>query len=168
MSTSRLIVFALGRCLDFVVLSAALLFGIPALAVAQEWPAGSAMAVGISALEEKAKAVAALERATSELAAAVGDSVGQDPRLLTAVRSMQATWLAYVTLECEMVGVSTMAASTWQSTYSVQCQVTLIEWRARQVAEAAACVNKSKESGMAGFPMCVRPLAPLATQAGVR
>jgi len=36
-----------------VVLSAAMLFSPPALAVAQDWPPGSAMAVGMEALRTK-------------------------------------------------------------------------------------------------------------------
>jgi len=149
------------------VLSAVLLFGIPTVAFAQAWPSGSAMAVGVSASEAKAKAVAALERANGDLASALSDPAYQDPRPLAAVRSLQATWLDYVTHECDLVGVSTLAGGTWPSTYSVQCQVTLIEWRAKQVAEVADCLNKASKPGIAGYA-CVRQLAPLATQAGVR
>jgi uncharacterized protein YecT (DUF1311 family) len=160
----------IGRCLEVVVLSAALLFGIPALAVAQGWPPGSAGATGELALEAKAKAVASLERANGDLAATLSDPAYQDPanaRLVAAVRSLQATWLDYASHECDLVGTSTMAASTWQSVYVVQCQVTLIDARAKEVAAAAECLNKGK-SGMTDFPACLRPLAPLATQAGVR
>jgi hypothetical protein len=157
-----------GRCLEFVVLSAALLFGIPALAVAQAWPPGSAGAVGVAALEAKAKAVAALERANGDLVAALSDPAYQDRRPVAVVRSLQATWLDYVSHECDLVGISTLAASPWQSAYAVQCEVKLIELRAKQVAAAAECLNKANEAVMADFPGCVRPLAPLATQAGVR
>jgi uncharacterized protein YecT (DUF1311 family) len=158
----------IGRYPEFVALSAALLFGSPAVAAAQDWPPGSAGAVGVAALEAKAQVVAALERANSDLGAALSDLAHQDPRAAGAVRSMQSIWLDYVSRECELVGVSTLAASPWQSAYAVQCQVKLIEWRTRQIAAAAECVTKSKESGMAGFPACFRLLAPLATEAGVR
>jgi uncharacterized protein YecT (DUF1311 family) len=154
-----------------VVLSAALLFAAPALAVAQDWPPGSAMAVGMAALEEKAKAVAALERANGDLAAALSDPVYQDPfysRPVAAVRSLQATWLDYAARECDLVGTSTLAGSPWQSAYAVQCAATLIEWRAKQVATAAECLNRSNKPAIADFYACIRPLAPLATQAGVR
>ena len=148
-----------------VVLSAALLLGSPALAIAQAWPAGSAMATGQLALEAKAKAVEALERANGDLVAALSDPVFQDRRSLEAVRSLEAMWLNYVTSECDLVGAATLAASPWQSTYAVQCQVKLIEWRTKQIAEAAECVTRNKSAeGVA----CLRSLALLATQAGVR
>jgi len=152
-------------------LSAAVLFGAPALAVAQTCPSGSACAYGVAALEEKAKAVAALERANGDLAMALSDPVYQDPfygRPIAAVRSLQATWLDYVMRECELVGTSTLAASPWQSAYAVHCEATLIEWRARQVVAAAECLNKANKSSMEEFHECIRPLAPLATQAGAR
>jgi hypothetical protein len=150
-------------------LSAALLLGAPALAVAQTCPSGGACAYGVAALEEKAKAVAALERANGDLAGALSDPVYQDPfygRPLAAVRSLQATWLDYAVRECELVGTSTLAGSPWQSAYAVHCEATLIDWRARQVAAAAECLNKANKSSMQDFHACIRPLAPLATQAG--
>lgn len=153
-----------GIC-KLVILSAALMFGSPALAIAQTWPPGSAMATGQLALEAKTKAVEALERANGDLVAALRDPAFQDRRSLDAVRSLQAMWLNYVTSECDLVGAATLAASPWQSTYAVQCQVKLIEWRAKQIAEAAECVTASKSAtGVA----CLRSLALLATQAGVR
>src|SRR4051812_686703 len=100
-----------------VVLTAALLFGIPALAVAQAWPPGSAGASGQLALEAKEKAVAALERANADLTAALSALVPQDwyGRPVAAVRGLEATWLNYVTHECDVVGTSTLAGSPWQS-----------------------------------------------------
>ena len=154
-----------------VVLNAALLFGTPALAVAQAWPSGSAGATGALVHEAKAKAVAALERANGDLEAALSDPVYQIwffGRPVAAIRSLQAPWLDYVSRECDLVGTSTLAGSPWQSVYVVQCEANLIELRARQVAAAAECLNKTKNTAHADFRACVRPLAPLATQAEVK
>src|SRR5262249_7250584 len=142
-----------GRCPTSVVLSVALLIGIPASAVAQgSSPPGSASAVGAAVLEAKVKAVAALERANGELAATLSDPAY--PRLVAAVRSLLAAWPDYVSRECELVGTSTLAASPWQSTYVVQCEATLTEWRAGQVAAATECLK----TGGTDFLTCVRPL----------
>jgi hypothetical protein len=148
-----------------IVLSAVLAVATPVLAVAQAWPPGSAGAVGVAAHEAKQKAVAALERANRDLAAALGDAVLLDRRSVAAIQSLQAIWNDYVTGECDLVGAATLAASPWQSAYAAQCQVTLIEWRTKQVAAAAECLTANKS--IAGA-VCLRPLAPLATQAGVR
>jgi hypothetical protein len=155
------------------IVGGVLLLLAPAFAVAQDqkWPAGSAMATGAIYLEEKAKAVEELERANADLDAILSaPAYQQEPylRSVAAVRSLKASSLDYISQECELVGASTLAASTWQSTHAVGCEVALIKQRTTQVVAAKECLAKAPQPVYSEFPACVRLLAPLAAQAGVK
>ena len=155
------------------IVGGVLLLLAPAFAVAQDqkWPAGSAMATGTTFLEEKAKAVAELDRAHAALEAILSDPLyQQEPfaRSVAAVRGLKASWLDYVTHECDLYGTSTLAASPWQSTHSVGCELQLVQQRVIQVTAATECLSKAPKPPYQEFTSCIRLLAPLAMQSGVK
>ena len=129
----------------------------------EEWPAGSAMAVGREHVANRDRFAALLETRHAALLAslAAGDD-GGGTRLIEALRAQHRAWLEYRVAECEVAGALTGAGGSWPSTYAVACEARLTERRYRRVDAAAICVrglapaSRQRDAGA-----CLRRMLPL-------
>jgi hypothetical protein len=110
----------------------------------QQWPGGSAMAVGKQYRENRDYFSKLLVKKHAQLMARVENKAYKfdHTRLVAAIEAQHAAYLKYVERECELVGALTGAGGSWPSTYAVKCEAVLIERRFRRVSDAVACIDR--------------------------
>jgi len=133
------------------------------------WPEGSAMRTGI-VLANKQEGTERLlaqehERLVKLVSSSVAEGIGQDERLLSALKTQEEAWLKYRNEECELIGALTGAGGSWPSTYAVQCESNHTDQRLRRVRSAIACIEKiPAESRSFDQNRCLQQLAPLTNR----
>lgn len=129
------------------------------------WPEGSAMR---TRMEEAAQADAqqklleAENRALIDLvASARGKGLEPQRRLLTALEEQQAAWHDFMVKSCELTGVLSGAAPSWQSAWAAKCETSQRERRLRQLREAIECIRRLPEDRrLFEQEQCLQRLAP--------
>jgi uncharacterized protein YecT (DUF1311 family) len=127
------------------------------------WPAGSAMATGIDAVNHRIQTEKALQRLHAELVQLM--SPYSDERLLQALKTQESAWLTYRREECELIGSLTGAGGSWPSTYAVRCESNFTDDRLRRVKSATRCVKRIPEDQRSiESSTCLQQLAPLVNR----
>ena len=80
----------------------------------------------------------------------------EDERLVEAVLAQQKAWTVMKEADCELAGVVTGGASTWQSARAVECEMLLTRQRTETIRGAVRCLEKAPSQR--GF--CLKPTMP--------
>lgn len=137
----------------------------------EEWPEGSAMAVGNAQVAKEEILNKRLAQNFKELINLIstkhvelnGDENLEDPRLVESMKAQQKAWEDYKVKECELIGALNNGASVWQSTKAVTCEVNLSNQRLKRVINANRCIKKiTPEDRKSNQQSCLYQLAPLA------
>jgi len=130
-----------------------------------EWPEGSAMAVGNKYVKTNDYFERLLRQRQAELVRLLAAQPDANTRLIKAIQAQQATWLRYRDDECELIGSLSGAGGSWPSTFSAQCRANLTDQRFRRFNWAIKCWNAvSAEERRFSGSRCLYQLAPLATK----
>ena len=135
-----------------------------------EWPEGSAMAVGLSHGASLESTIKSLKKTHVELLHLLttkftyeGVEHDDGDRLIKAVEAQQKSWESYRVNECELIGVLGGGASPWQSTRAIECEQNLATQRLRRLRAAVKCIKRiAPEERYSGQQQCLYQLAPLA------
>ncbi len=110
-----------------------------------EWPSGSAMAVGIEARENTNKTLEQIDKKYKELVEHVMKNSPNDTRLVKAIKNQHESWLKYYPTECELVGAASGAGGSWPSTWATVCEQDLTGAKLISISSAIECINNIPE-----------------------
>jgi len=130
-----------------------------------EWPDGSAMAVGNRYVKTSDYFEGLLRKRQAELVRLMSAQPDTDTRLIEAVKTQQESWLKYRDGECELIGSLSGAGGSWPSTFSAECRANLTDQRFRRFNWAIKCWKAVAPSERpSARSRCLYQLAPLATK----
>jgi|SRR5690348_3208409 len=130
------------------------------------WPEGSAMNMGLTAVQQRDATQKELARAYTKLVALVSSTnevLGEE--IAKPLQAAQDEWYKYSNAECSLVGALTGAGGSWPSTYTVQCELGLAYQRLRRVRSATRCINREIKVGYGlDWTNCLQQLAPIVNR----
>lgn len=141
----------------------------------QQWPEGSAMQVGLSAVAEREM----YERGMANALERIGVLLSEDcdwcqterddyTNLLANLKKQQAAWQVYANAECEFLyKLEGPHWNTWNSTRMSQCKAGQAYMRLRQLRRVENCLatdNERSGDEYYQFQTCLYQLAPLSLQ----
>ena len=116
---------------------------ICSLSFAEEkvWPEGSAMSVGSSFVSERDR----YQNLTAEMMDIIYSKL-DDKDQVRAIENQVSAFDSYMKAACRVVGVSTGAGGTWQSTHSVRCERGLAYDRYFATKNALKCIDRTTKN----------------------